>query len=187
MRSPAGFLASAVFLLALPVTAMFDWLVGAGSAAVIHAALALGSCLMARAAFDFGAPRWAAWIGGCATAILATIFLLQGLSEVVESPGLTQLAYQGLGQRLEASLQDAFGCWCVAVLVFDRSLAWRRLGSSAIAAIVAVRVYAVVLASAGSSLDAQAPALKLLWLAPFVWLLLESRRSVAPAPRGANG
>jgi hypothetical protein len=43
-----------------------------------------------------------------------------------------------------------------------------------------VEVYGRVLAWQGTSLDAQAPTLKALWLLPFVWLLFESTR-----PRGA--
>ena len=80
MRSTPGLIASLAFLLALPVTALYQMVVGTGAEAVIHAALALGSALMSRAVFDFKTPRWAAWMGSASTGVLAAVFLLQGLA-----------------------------------------------------------------------------------------------------------
>jgi hypothetical protein len=42
------------------------------------------------------------------------------------------------------------------------------------AAVACVKAYSVFLAYRGTSLDAEAPMLKILWLIPFVWILFES-------------
>jgi hypothetical protein len=98
--------------------------------AVIHGALAVGAAAMSRAGFDFRTPRWVTAADSTRMAVLAGIFLLQGLSD----------------------------------LTGDRSL----------------EAYAWALAGQGTSLDAQAPLLKALWLTPFVCLLFESVRKPSP-------
>jgi hypothetical protein len=162
------------FLLAFPVTAFWQWALGTGVEVVIHGALALGSALMAWAVFDFEAPRWATSIGSASIGVLAAVFALQGLSEVARDETLTCLVYQVLGQRFEGWLVDLFMVWCAVVLVVDRHAKWRTLGVVAMAAVASVKAYSLVLAWQGSSLDAQVPMLKILWLAPFVWILFES-------------
>jgi hypothetical protein len=77
MRSPRGFVAAVVFLLALPVSLLYAMVVGAGSEIVVHAMLALGSALMAFAVFDFRTLRWISWAGCMSTGALAA-----------EAPGL---------------------------------------------------------------------------------------------------
>jgi hypothetical protein len=176
MRSTRGLFASIVFLLALPVAALYQMLLATGVEAVLHGALALGALLMAFAVFDFKAPRWAAWVAAGSTGLLAGIFLLQGVSELVHDESLTSLAYQSMGQRLEGWLVDVFMAWCVAVLVVDTRAAARGVGIVAMATVACVKAYAHVLAWRGTSLDAQAPILKVLLLMPFVWLLFESTR-----------
>ena len=179
MRSTRGILGSAAFLLALPVTALYQMAFGTGAEAVIHGALTVGSALMACAVFDFETPRWAAWTASIATGGLAVVFLLQGVSEVAHSGALTHLAYRVVGQRLEGWLGDLFMVWCVVVLMCDRRLVRRTLGIAAMAAVACVKAYSLGLAYQGTSLDAEAPMLKILWLAPFVWLLFESAHSKA--------
>src|SRR5262245_840056 len=88
MRSPGGLAASVVFLLAFPIALVYSMVVGAGVEIVIHAALALGSALMAFAVFDFRTARWVAWVGSGAIGALAAIFALQGLSEAAPIPSL---------------------------------------------------------------------------------------------------
>ena len=78
MRSPRGFAGAVVFLLALPVTLLYQMVFGAGAEIVVHAMLGLGAALMASAVFDFRTSRWIAWAGCAATGSLAAIFLLQG-------------------------------------------------------------------------------------------------------------
>jgi hypothetical protein len=177
MRSPRGFVAAVVLLLALPVSLLHAMVVGAGAEIVVHAALALGSILMAGAVFDFRTSRWIAWAGCAAAAALAAIFLLQGLSELIPNAMLTQLAYQALGQRVEGWLVDLFLLWCIAVLLLDSQGKTKILGSIAISIVVCVEAYANGLSLIGTSLNVEAPSLKLLFLLPFGWLLLESRKA----------
>jgi hypothetical protein len=177
VRSRRGLLASLAFLLALPVTALYQLAVGTGAEAVIHGALALGAALMAFAVFDFEAPTWATWMGSVAAGALAAIFLLQGAGDVTHGAVLTHLAYQVVGQRLEGWLGDSFMAWCVVVLVVDRELRRRTLGVVAMAMVALVKACSLGLAYQGASLDAEAPFLKILWLAPFAWLLFESASS----------
>ena len=42
------------------------------------------------------------------------------------------------------------------------------------ATVACVKAYSLGLAYHGTSLDAEAPILKILWLMPFVWILFES-------------
>jgi hypothetical protein len=174
MKSTRGAYASIVFLLAVPVAAVYQTVFGTGVEAVIHGALALGSALMSFAVFDFKTPRWATWVGSASMGALGVVFLLQGISEVTHDESLTYVAYQLIGQRLEGWLVDLFIVWCVAVLVVDSQATTRVLGIVAMVTVVCVRVYAYGLAYHGTSLDARAPILKVLWLMPFVWLLFES-------------
>jgi hypothetical protein len=174
MRSRRGLFASIAFLLALPLAALYQRVFGAGGEAVIHGALAVGSALMSFAVFDFKTPRWATWMGSAATGVLAAVFFLQGMSEVTHHQALTHFAYQVLGQRLEGWLVDLFMAWCVVVLMLDKEATRRILGIVALAAVACVKAYSLGLAYQGTSLDTEAPILKLLWLLPFVWILLES-------------
>lgn len=174
MRSTRGLLASIAFLLALPLTALYQMVFGTGAEAVIHGALALGAALMSFAVFDFKTPRWVTWMGSVSTGVLAAVFFLQGVSEVTHDEALTYFAYQVLGQRLEGWLIDLFMVWCVVVLVVDRQATRRILGIVAMAAVACAKAYSLGLAYQGTSLDAEAPILKILWLMPFVWILFES-------------
>jgi hypothetical protein len=174
MRSRRGLVACTVLLLAVPLAVLYQMVVGPGVEAVIHGAFALGSGLMSSAALDFKTPRWATWLGVLSMGALAIVFFLQGLSEWLHHGWLTYVAYQVLGQRLEGWLLNFFMAWCVAVLVFDRQATMKVLGAVSVLTVAGVEAYAQVLARQGTSLDAQTPILKLLWLTPVVWLLLES-------------
>ena len=77
MRSTRGLFASVVFLLALPLTALYQTVFGTGVEVVIHGALALGAALMSFAVFDFKTPRWATWMGSASTGVLAATFFLK--------------------------------------------------------------------------------------------------------------
>ena len=175
MKSTRGLYASIVFLLALPLTALSEMVFGTGEEAVIHAALALGSGLMAGAVFDFKTPRWVAWVGSISTGVLAAVFFLQGVSELTPGEWLRHIAYDVLGQQLEGWLVGLFMAWCVVVLMVDRQGAMRAVGIVALSAVACATAYGQVLEYRGTSLDAQAPALKMLWLLPFVWILFESK------------
>jgi hypothetical protein len=151
--------------------------VGAGAEIVVHAARALGSGLMSFAFFDFRTSRWIAWAGCVSIGALAGIFLLQGVSELIRNAMLTQLAYQALGQRVEGWLVDLFLLWCIAVLLLDSQGKTKILGFIAISIVVCVEAYANGLSFLGTSLGVEPPSLKLLFLLPFSWLLLESKKT----------
>jgi hypothetical protein len=143
---------------------------------VVHAGLALGSAVLSFAVFDFRTARWVAWIGAMSTGSLAAVFLLQGVSESIGTSSLTYLAFQILGQRLEASLVDLFTFWCIAMLLIDSEGKTRILGLVAMSLVVGVKLYSYGLTYLGSSLNAEAPGLKLLYLLPFAWLLFETSK-----------
>jgi hypothetical protein len=132
---------------------------------------------MAFAVFDFRTSRWIAWAGCVSTGALAAIFLLQGVSELIPHARLAQLAYQVLGQQVEGWLVHLFLLWCIAVLLLDSHGKTKTLGCIAIAIVVCVETYANGLSLIGTSRSAEAPGLKLLFLLPFSWLLLESRKT----------
>jgi hypothetical protein len=174
MRSPRGFLAAIVFLLALPIAVLYQMLFGNGAAAVLHLAFALGSVLLSLAVFDFQMPRWITWTGCVSAGALAAIFLLQGVADLIENDSLTYVANEVLGQWLERILVDLVILWFVAMLLIDSQGKTRVLGFGAMSIAVCVEVYSYILMFFGTSLDAQVPTLKIMMLLPFVWLLLES-------------
>ena len=161
------------------MAALYQAVAGRGAEVVIHLALAFGAALMAVAVFDFRTARWIAWTGSLSLGVLAVIFLLQAVAELAQRDTLTRLAYRGLGQGIEARAADLFVIWCMAVVLVD-SRGWTRIvGAGAVALVAGMRGYSYYLAYRGTSLDAEAPALKVLALLPFIWLLLEARRTRA--------
>lgn len=176
MKSPRGFAAALLFLSALPLALLYQRLGGNGGDTVIHFSFALGSALLCSAVPDFRTPRWATWLGCLSMGSLAIIFTLQGISDVTRNDLLADVAFRRLGQDLEGWLVAGFLLWCVVdILVAGQGRA-KVVGLAAVSLAAAVRVYASVLPLRGTSLEATAPALKLLYLMPFVWLLTESRR-----------
>jgi hypothetical protein len=189
MRSPRGFLAAIVFLLALPIAVLCQVLFGSGSGVVVHLALALGSVLLSFAVFDFKLPGWMNWIGCVSAAALGAIFLLQGVALLIHSDPLTYVAYQVLGQWPEGLFPALLILWFVAMLVFDSQGKMRILGFGAMSIVVGFEVYRYTLAYLGTSLEAQPQMSRLLLLLPFVWLLFESRKKpedVAPQMRSSS-
>jgi hypothetical protein len=178
MRSPRGFLAAVVYLLAIPIAVLCQVLFGSGSGVAVHLALALGSVLLSSAVFDFRIPRWVTWIGCVAAGALAAIFLLQGVADLIQNDSLSYLAYQVLGQWPEGWLPDLVILWFVAMLLIDSQGKTRILGFGAMSIVVCLEVYSHFLSYLGTSLGAQAPTLKLLLLLPFVWLLFESAKKI---------
>jgi hypothetical protein len=178
MKSPRGFLAAVVFLSALPLTILYQKLFGSGAEIFIHFALAAGSLLISFAVFDFSkAPKWINWLGCVSTGGLAAIFLLQGIGEYMKNEALTYFVYEILGQWLETCLQDLFFVfWCAAILLVDSRGKTRILGFIATLSVVCLEAYKFRLAYLGTSLNVEAPGLKLLYLLPFVWILFESKK-----------
>ena len=99
------------------------------------------------------------------------------MSTWTKNDSLTHFAYQVLGQRLESWAGDLFFAWCIALLLLD-SRGWTRIvGAAAMALAVGMRGYAHYLTAQGTSLSEEAPALQVLALLPFVWLVLEARKT----------
>lgn len=171
MRSPRGFLGSIVLVSALPVAVLTQILLGSGSSLAMHVALTVGCTLVALAAFDFETPRWVAWIGCVAAGAFAAIFLLQAASELIQNDSFSYFALQVLGDVPERVLKTLFIVWLVAVLLSASQGKTRILGFVVMAVVVGVEVYNYVLLLLGEE-----PALTILYLLPFVWLLLESRK-----------
>jgi len=118
---------------------------------------------------------------------LAAIFLLQGVSELTSHPRLTQFAYQVVGQRLEGRLVDLFLLWCMGLLLLDSRGKTKAFGLVVMSVVVCVEAYSFGLSFVGRSLDVEAPGFKLLFLLPFVWLLLESRARNPEHPKALVG
>jgi hypothetical protein len=181
MRSQRGFLAALVLLLALPITVLYQILVGAGADTVVHVLLATGSLLLAASVFDFNKmPIWITWLGCLAAAAEGTIFLLQGVSHLVQNAAFSDLVYQRLGQWPERLCMDVVIFWLIALWLTDSWGKTRLMGLIALVSVVGLEVYSYYLSYTGSSINMTAPALKLLYLLPFVWLLFESHKKTSP-------
>lgn len=181
MRSQRGFLAALVLLLALPITVLYQILVGAGADTVIHVLLATGSLLLAASVFDFNKmPKWITWLGSLAAAAEGTIFLLQGVSHLVRNAAFSDLVYQRLGQWPERLFMDVVIVWLIALWLTDSWGKTRLMGLIALVSIVGLELYSYSLSYAGGSINMAAPALKLVYLLPFVWLLFESNKKISP-------
>jgi hypothetical protein len=171
MRSPRGFLGSMVLLLGLPVAVLTQVLLGSGSSVAMHVALTVGCALLALSAFDFETPRWVSWIGCVAAGAFAAIFLLQAASELMQNDSFSYFALQILGDYPERVLKSVMILWLVGVLLSASRGNTRILGFVVMAIVVCVEAYNYILLFLG-----EAPALTILYLLPFVWLLLESRK-----------
>lgn len=181
MRSQLGFLAALVLLLALPITVLYQILVGTGADTVVHVMLAGGSLLLAASVFDFNKmAKWITWLGCLAAAAEGTIFLLQGVSHLVQNAAFTELVYQRLGQWPERLFMDVVIFWLIALLLTDSWGKTRLFGLVALVSVVSLEAYSYSLLYAGSSINTVAPPLKLLYLLPFMWLLLESNKKISP-------
>ena len=167
MRSRRGVVAALILLSGVALAFITGIVFGGGADNVLHLAMAASFLLLAFAVFDFRLPAWINLAACAATAALATIFLLQGVSDLMHSASLQHLAYEVLGQRAELLLGYAFLLWCAAMLFWDSAGTTRVLGIVALAAILVIEV------GQGSGV------LKLFYLPLFIWLLLEGLRSRA--------
>jgi len=130
-----------VFLLAIPIALLCQMFFGFGVETIFHLALAAGFALISFSVFDFKITKWITWIGCVSTSALVVIFLLQGVSELIQNDSLTYLAFQVLGQRLEKWLGDLLIFWFVAMLLIDSQGKARILGFVAMSIVVRVEVY----------------------------------------------
>ena len=114
---------------------------------------------------------------GCAFALaLGAIFLLQALALLIPSESLYHVAYPVLGRWTEGWLAGLIILWFVAMLLIDSRGKTRVLGAFALSLAVGFEIYSLILPYLGTSLSAEAGALKLLLFLPFVWLLFESTK-----------
>jgi hypothetical protein len=180
MKSRSGVAAAIAFLTALPIVALYVAVTGASADPLFYAVCAAGFALLAVAVFDFTAARWLTWAACVAAGALAVTFLLQGASQLVQSEALTYLAYQVLGQWLERALVDVLILWFVAMLIADSRGKSRVLGGVVMALVAGLEVYSYGQMALGAPIAAVAPGLKLLYLPPFAWLLVESLKPRTP-------
>ena len=183
VRSLRGVLAASVCLLAVPVALLFQLIVGSGAEMVLHLVLGVGFLLTAFAVFDFGPTRWLPWVGCLSIGALGVTFLLQGISQLLHIDWLTYLAFQILGQEVEAWSVDVFLVWCGATVLLMSHGKVKLFGIGVMAVAVCAEIYSYGVRYFGSG--AVSPLLKLVLLLPFVWLLLESSKKI-PFPEGAR-
>jgi hypothetical protein len=175
MRSPRGLLGSLVLLLALPIAVLTQVLFGGGSAVAIHLALAAGCGLVSFSSFDFGTPRWLAWIGCVSLSAFGVIFLLQAASTLIGNESFSYFANEVLGFWPEKLLLSSITFWLIGMLLTASRGKSRILGIVAMAIVVCVEVYVYFgLLVLGTNPFLETAAVKLPYLLPFVWLLFES-------------
>ena len=174
MRSPRGVLGSLALLLALPIAVLTQVLFGGGSAVAIHVALAAGCGLVSFSAFDFGTPRWLAWIGCVSAGAFAAIFLLQAASTLIGNESFSYFANEVLGFWPEKILLSLITFWLVGILLTASRGKTRILGFAAMAVVVSVEAYVYFgLLLLGTNPFLETSVVKLPYLLPFVWLLFE--------------
>ena len=185
VRSLRGVLAASVCLLAVPVAFVFQLIVGGGAEIVLHLLLGVGFLLTAFAVFDFGPTRWLRWVGCLSIGVLGVTFLLQGISQLLHIDWLTYLAFQILGQQVEAWSVDVFLVWCSATVLLTSHGKVKLFGIVVMALAVGAEIYSYGVRYFGSGAGGVSPLLKLVLLLPFVWLLLESSKKI-PLPEGSR-
>ena len=171
IKSPRAFLGSVVLVLALPVAILIQVLLGSGASLTMHLALTVGCVQLSLSVFDFETPVWAAWIGRVAAGAFAVIFLLLAASELIRNDSFSYFSLQVLGNWPERVLVTLLVLWLVAVPLGAARGYGRVPGFVAMAVVAVVDAYNYVLLYLG-----EAPAFMALYLLPFVWLLLESRK-----------
>jgi hypothetical protein len=175
MRSLRGLLGSLVLLLALPIAVLTQILLGSGSAVAIHLALAAGCALVSFSAFDFGTPRWLAWIGCVSVGAFGVIFLSQAASTLIGNESFSYFTNEVLGFWPEKILLSLIAFWLVGLLLTASRGRTRILGFVAMAIVVCVEAYVYFgILVLGTNPFLETAAVKLPYLLPFVWLIFES-------------
>jgi hypothetical protein len=162
---------------------LYQLLFSNGVDTVIHVLLAAGFLLLAMAVFDFDRlPKSITWIACLAAVAEGTIFLLQGVSHLIDNAAFTQLIYQRLGHWPERLLMDLVILWCVALWLTDSQGRTRLIGLVALIIAVGMEGYSYIRSYMDSSINTAGPGLAM-FLLPFVWLLLESSKRTSPVHR----
>jgi hypothetical protein len=177
-------LGSLVLLLALPIAVLTQVLLGGGSAVAIHLALAAGCGLVSFSAFDFGTPRWLAWIGCVSAGAFAVIFSLQAASTLIGNESFSYFTNEVLGSWPEKILLSLITVWLIGMLLTASRGKTKILGFVVMAIVVCVEAYVYFgLLVLGTNPFLETAAVKLPYLLPFVWLLFESgKRSPGTGP-----
>jgi hypothetical protein len=176
MKSQRGLIGAILFLSVIPLAVFGQAVFGIDAELIVHFVCALGFALVALAVFDFKISALINRAGCLAAGALAVIFLLQGVSQLIQNDSLSYLVFQVLGQWLEAVLIKLLLLWFAALLFFDSRGKTRILGFVVMTAVLCTEIYSYYLAYTGRSLDTEAAILKLLYLLPFVWLIFESMK-----------
>ena len=173
MRSRSGFLAALLLFIAFPLAVLCQIVFGAGADTVVHVVGGVGFALLARSFFDFALPRWVVVAGATSAAGMGVIFLLQALSTVLPSEPLHAVAFDLLGDLPEFVLIAGLLAGLFAACLQISRGAMRWLGLLTVLIVAGLQVWRFY---ARSSEIPQPAELRLLYLLPFVWLLVESRR-----------
>jgi hypothetical protein len=180
MRSPRGVAAAISMLLALPLAIVASQISDDAGGVAIHFALGAGSLLFAAAVFDFGMTRSVTWLGAVAGAALGAIFTLQAIAIIVPNDTLFEIAYPILGQEPERYLPTVIVAWFGAFLLAGTDGWTRIIGWAVVPALIGLEIGAIV----GRMIGIDVPLLRVLYLLPFVWLLIESlKRGTITGPR----
>jgi hypothetical protein len=163
--------------LALPIAVLTQVLFGGGSAVAIHVALAAGCVLVSLSAFDFGTPRWLAWLGCVSAGAFAAIFLSQAASTLIGNESFSRFANEVLGFWPEKILLSLITFWLVGMLLTASRGKTRIVGFVAMSVVACVEAYVYFgLLVLGTNPFIETAVVKLLYLLPFVWLLFESAK-----------
>ena len=179
MRSTWAVAAAITMLLSLPLAVASQALGANAPNVVVHVVLSIGMLLLARAAFDFGLPRWIEVIGAVSAGLFAVVFFVQALSSLFpQNAALDDLAYGMLGNWPEHVLVLGIDVWFLGLLLLGTQGRSRLIGWALIPIFTAYHLISV----AGAILAINVPSLgALALLIPFVWLLIEG------AKRGSHG
>jgi hypothetical protein len=177
VRSLSGLLAALLLLLAFPLAVVCQIVLGAGAETVVHLVGGAGFVFLARSFFDFALPRWVSATGAAAAGGMGLIFILQALATVIPSEALNAVAFGLLGDLPEQVLIALLLVCLTATCLQISQGALRLLGLATLLVVVGTHLWRIYAQNLGIAQPAE---LRLIYLLPFVWLLLESR---AQAPR----
>jgi hypothetical protein len=173
MRSLRGVAAALILLLAVPAALVSVILGEQAPGIVIHIALGAGCLAFALAVFDFGLPRWLNWVGAASAGALGAIFLLQAVSLTIPNADFERIAFGILGQEPERFLPVGMLAWFTGLLLAGTQGRTRLIGWAVMPVVLGLEVASF----AGLVLNIEVPNLKVLFLVPFVWLLMESAKA----------
>jgi hypothetical protein len=185
MKSAAGIAGALAILLGLPLAVVANTLTGVEPEPVLHFVIGTGFVLFAISVFAFDLPRWLNWVGALSAAAFGGIFLLQGVSDIVNSEALAGIAFGPLGHEIERVLPDVIFLWFVGLLLGASHGKTRIVGWIVMPIVVAIEVAALAAVVLGIGF----PTIKILFLLPFVWYLIEAIKlrmseRTASQPRG---